>query len=180
MQIEDAKTSMLHRESFSFDNNNDIELELDCTNLPRDLTHTHSTLTEDEISELVKKYHFPMKGFWYVAPSNLRTHQSSLGGLAICKASLETGCRFSFENNLAEIFRIIGLCPSQLVPNEWKSLVAFIICCQGKGIIPKAELFLKLFYLVCIDKFELHYSFIAFFGCKFLVDNPSSLKGRKN
>ena len=87
MQIEDAESSRLHPEGFSFDNDIEIELELDCSNLSHDLTHAHSSLTEDKISKLIKKYDLPMKGFWYVAPSNLRAYQSSQGELAIYEAS---------------------------------------------------------------------------------------------
>ena len=170
MQV--TETSRPPLEGFSFDDDIAIELDMGSNNFPDDLTHAHSTLSEDEISELTSKYHLPTKGFWYVTPSSLRAHQSPPGGLAIYETFLEAGCRFPLEENLAEIFRLVGLCPSQLVPNGWRSLVSFIICCRGKGVAPKAELFLKLFRLVCSDKSELRYSFMAYPGYKFLVDNP--------
>jgi len=141
MQIKNVETSRLSPEGFSFDDDIDIELELNSNNLLDDLTHAHSILSEDEIFELATKYHLPMKGFWYIAPSSLRAYQSPPGGLAIYEAFLEAGYQFPSEKNLAKIFHLIGLCPSQLVPNGWRSLVSFIICCRGKGIAPKAELF---------------------------------------
>ena len=51
---------------------------------------------------------------------------------------------------------------------------------SGKGVAPKVEFFLKLFRFVCVDKSELRYSFMAYPGCKFLVDSSSSLKGWKS
>lgn len=177
MRIGDAETSRPHPDAFSFDNNINIELDVNFNSLSNDLTHAYSTLSEDEISELVQKYHLPVKDFWYVAHSIIRAHQSLPGGLAIYETSLKGECWFPFKDNLAKIFRLIRLCPSQLVLNGWRSLVPFDTYCRGKGIAPKAGLFLKLFRLVWVDKSEFRYSFMAYPSCKFLVDTSSSLKG---
>ncbi|RWW22185.1 hypothetical protein GW17_00013634 [Ensete ventricosum] len=67
--------------------------------------------------------------------------------LSISVDALEAGLRFPLHPLIEECLGWWRISSSQVMPNSWRYLIAFLGECQGSGIIPSWNLFMACFHL---------------------------------
>ncbi|TVU40327.1 hypothetical protein EJB05_13786, partial [Eragrostis curvula] len=77
--------------------------------------------------------------------------------------AFEAGMRLPLQEFYAEVLRHYGIAPSQLVPNAWSYLAAFVLICADAGVKPSLPVFQR--FMVLTHKDEL-YHFRPYFNNK--------------
>ncbi|RZR94468.1 hypothetical protein BHM03_00023157 [Ensete ventricosum] len=67
--------------------------------------------------------------------------------ISISVDALEAGLRFPLHPTIVECLRWWRISPSQMAPNSWRYLIAFLGECRGEGIVPTQTLFFTCFRL---------------------------------
>ncbi|RWW86017.1 hypothetical protein BHE74_00005261 [Ensete ventricosum] len=80
-----------------------------------------------------------------------RPYHSESTELSISVDALEVGLHFPVHPTIVDLLREWRISPSQVVPNSWRDLIAFLGECRGVGIIPTRTLFFACFRL-CISR----------------------------
>ncbi|CAN6275201.1 unnamed protein product [Urochloa humidicola] len=72
------------------------------------------------------------------------------GSNAICvyAAALEADLRFPLHGFYVRVLRHLGIAPSQLMPNAWSCLAAFVLRCEDAGVPPLVSEF-RYFFAIC-------------------------------
>ncbi|KAL6841144.1 hypothetical protein ACP4OV_029113 [Aristida adscensionis] len=73
------------------------------------------------------------------------------GAISVYAAALEAGLRFPLHNFYVRLLRHYRLAPSQLAPNSWSYMAAFVILCQDAGVEPLVSVF-RHFFTICAHK----------------------------
>ncbi|KAL6653157.1 hypothetical protein ACP70R_012082 [Stipagrostis hirtigluma subsp. patula] len=71
------------------------------------------------------------------------------GSNAICvyAGALDAGMRLPLHDFYTRVLRHYGLAPSQLAPNAWRFMAAFVLLCEDAGVQPMLAVFRHLFAL---------------------------------
>lgn len=67
--------------------------------------------------------------------------------VCVYAAAFDAGMRLPFHDLHAAVLRHYGLAPSQLMPNAWRYLNAFVLLCERAGVQPTLPVFLFFFLL---------------------------------
>ena len=70
--------------------------------------------------------------------------------ICVYAAAFEAGMRLPFHDLHAAVLRHYGLAPSQLMPNAWRYLNAFVLLCEDAGVQPMLPVFLS-FFVICAE-----------------------------
>lgn len=73
--------------------------------------------------------------------------------LCVCSAALEASLRFPLHDFYARVLRRYHLAPSQLTPNAWSYLAAFVLRCDDAGVEPLVSVF-RYFFTICAHRHE--------------------------
>ncbi|RWW39821.1 hypothetical protein BHE74_00054806 [Ensete ventricosum] len=74
-------------------------------------------------------------------------YQTQPSEISISVDALEAGLRFPLHPTIVECLRWWRISPSQMAPNSWRYLIAFLGECRGAGIVPNRTLFFACFRL---------------------------------
>ncbi|CAD6207256.1 unnamed protein product [Miscanthus lutarioriparius] len=128
-----------------------------------EVERTPSRLTsQTALQALCEKYQVPAD---YI-PINLDSHWVACrpppeGSNAICvyADALEAGMRIPLHEFYVAILGHYGLAPSQLAPDAWRYMAAFVLLCKDAGVEPTLRAF-RSFFSICTHKagpyFESH------------------------
>ena len=113
------------------------------------------------------------------AASSQISETLEVGGMSIegnfYLASLDAGLRFLLPEFMIRVLADYGIVPSQLVPNAWRILSTFFICCRMAQVEPTSRVF-RLFYRL---KAKREWYFFSGRGRKVVVGNSTSVKNWK-
>ncbi|RLN34590.1 hypothetical protein C2845_PM03G27310 [Panicum miliaceum] len=84
-----------------------------------------------------------------------QTPPLALGSNTICvyAAALDAGLHFPLHDFYAKVPRHYRPAPSQLTPNAWRCLAAFVLLCKDAGIDPLVSAF-RYFFTICAHKHD--------------------------
>jgi hypothetical protein len=71
--------------------------------------------------------------------------------MCVYAAALDAGLRFPLHSFYARVLAHYGLAPSQLSPNAWSYLAAFVLRCKEAGVEPMASAF-RYFFSICTKR----------------------------
>ncbi|RWW63804.1 hypothetical protein BHE74_00029013 [Ensete ventricosum] len=104
-------------------------------------------VTEGSLAMIRGQYNISIEYGLHVPRPGQRPYCSDAPGMCISVDALEAGPRFSLHPLIEECLRWWRISPSQVAPNSWRYLVAFLGECRGVGIIPTRDLFMACFRL---------------------------------
>ncbi|THU50983.1 hypothetical protein C4D60_Mb06t26180 [Musa balbisiana] len=111
---------------------------------PHDLD---SIVSESLLGNLWEHYSIP-EGYVLLAPElGQRAYNPIPKGFALTLYALEAGLRFPLHLVISYCISWWCISPSQITPNSWRYLVAFLGECHYANIIPTQSLFLSCFRL---------------------------------
>ena len=111
---------------------------------PHDLD---STVSESSLGLLRDRYSVPAE-FTLIAPEpGQRAYDPIPKGFALTVDALEAGLRLPFHPVITACVAWWRISPSQMAPNSWRYLVAFLGECYYAQIAPSRSLFLSCFRL---------------------------------
>ncbi|RWV85911.1 hypothetical protein GW17_00052250 [Ensete ventricosum] len=106
-----------------------------------------SVISEEALKSIKECYSIP-EGYALRAPSpEQRPYQPQPSEISISVDALEAGLCFPLHPTIVECLRWWRFSPSQMVPNSWGYLIAFLGECRGAGIVPSRTLFFACFRL---------------------------------
>ncbi|KAL6641421.1 hypothetical protein ACP70R_019602 [Stipagrostis hirtigluma subsp. patula] len=111
-----------------------------------------STLTNQLLLQgLCDKYNIPADNAPVVAGgcAACRTPAECPNAMCVYGGALEAGMRLPLDNFYALVLRHFGLAPSQLAPNSWRYLTAFLRLCEDIGVDPLLTVF-RYFFSICV------------------------------
>jgi hypothetical protein len=113
----------------------------------------HSTLTsQDSLVALCSKHGVPSEltpvcaqhlGWRACTPPTVGSNK-----MCVYAAALDAGLRFPLHGFYARVLRHYRLAPSQLTPNTWSYLAAFVLLCQDACVEPLVSAF-RYFFTIC-------------------------------
>ena len=121
-------------------------------------SETNSTLTsQDSLVALCRKHGVPNE-FTPVCAQHLGWRACTpppVGSNKMCvyAAALEAGLRFPLHGFYVRVLRHYCLAPSQLTPNAWTYLAAFVLLCEDAGVEPLVSAF-RYFFTVCAHRHD--------------------------
>ena len=80
-------------------------------------------------------------------PQQQKQGSSSSDALCVYCDALDAGLRFPLHDFYLKLLRHYRLAPSQLVPNAWKYMAAFVLRCKDAGVEPLVSTFRYFFSL---------------------------------
>ncbi|RRT34312.1 hypothetical protein B296_00040024 [Ensete ventricosum] len=95
-----------------------------------------STMTTRRLVEVRKHYYIPLEYELHVPLPVERPYNAFPSGFSLSTDTLETGLRFPLHPVIEACLERWQISPSQMVPNSWHYLVAFLWECYGSGIRP--------------------------------------------
>ncbi|TVU07317.1 hypothetical protein EJB05_47367, partial [Eragrostis curvula] len=115
-----------------------------------------STLTnQDTVRALCEKFGIPADyapscaggdGWACKAPPHLKS-----AAICVYEDALDAGMRLPLHPFYSKLLRHYGLAPSQLTPNAWRYMAAFVVLCSDLGHKPRLSVF-RHFFTICICK----------------------------
>ncbi|RZS24103.1 hypothetical protein BHM03_00057134 [Ensete ventricosum] len=106
-----------------------------------------SAISEEALESIRECYSIP-EGYVLRAPSpEQRPYQPQPSEISIPVGVLEAGLRFPLHSTIVKCLRWWRISPSQMAPNSWRYLIAFLGECQGAGLVPSRTLFFACFRL---------------------------------
>ncbi|RWW75014.1 hypothetical protein BHE74_00016996 [Ensete ventricosum] len=106
-----------------------------------------SVISEEALKSIKECYSIP-EGYVLRAPSpEQRPYQPQPSEISISVDALEAGLRFPLHSTIVKCLRWWRISPSQMAPNSWRYLIAFLGECQGAGLVPSRTLFFACFRL---------------------------------
>ncbi|XP_065004127.1 uncharacterized protein LOC135636366 [Musa acuminata AAA Group] len=112
---------------------------------PHDLD---SVVSGSSLEKLRERYYIPEE-FVLVAPDpGQRSYDPVPRGFALTQDALEAGLRLPLHPLIVSCLSLWRISPSQVTPNSWRYLVAFLGECYYANITPTRNLFLSCFRLL--------------------------------
>ena len=112
---------------------------------PHDLD---SVVSGSSLEKLRERYYIPAE-FVLVAPDpGQRSYDPIPRGFALTQDALEAGLRLPLHPLIVSCLSLWRISPSQVTPNSWRYLVAFLGECYYANITPTRNLFLSCFRLL--------------------------------
>ena len=112
---------------------------------PHDLD---SVVSGSSLEKLRERYYIPEE-FVLVAPDpGQRSYDPIPRGFALTQDALEAGLRLPLHPLIVSCLSLWRISPSQVTPNSWRYLVAFLGECYYANITPTRNLFLSCFRLL--------------------------------
>ncbi|RWW63606.1 hypothetical protein BHE74_00029203 [Ensete ventricosum] len=93
-------------------------------------------------------------------------YDAFLSGFSLSTDALEAGLRFPLHPVIVACLKGWQISPSQMVPNSWLYLVAFLWECYGSGIVATRDMFMSCFRL---SRGQARYYLIAHTDSKWVV-----------
>ncbi|KAK4438869.1 hypothetical protein Salat_0221500 [Sesamum alatum] len=109
------------------------------------ISGTASSLTIEVVRKLAAEIALQGEYYWVVPSPNQSANNPPLGYLTVYSAQLTSGLRFPLPDLLIQIFNVLGIPPSQLLPNSYRRIVDFLLCAQLYEFDPSVENFLGVF-----------------------------------
>ncbi|RWW76550.1 hypothetical protein BHE74_00015344 [Ensete ventricosum] len=110
--------------------------------------HDIASVISEEALESNRECYSILEGYALRAPSpEQRPYQPKPSEISISIDALEAGLRFPLHSTIVECLRWWRIFPSQMAPNSWRYLIAFLGECRGAGIVPSRTLFFTCFHL---------------------------------
>ncbi|MQM16909.1 hypothetical protein Taro_049871 [Colocasia esculenta] len=103
--------------------------------------------TSDETLAWMKTHpglEFP-EGYSMYRSSQLRAHYVAKGGVCIYAEAIRAGFRLPLPPFAILLLFKLGVAPSQLTPNSWRSVVGFLVVCALAKVLPTSRLFFYCF-----------------------------------
>ncbi|KAK4422981.1 hypothetical protein Salat_1880700 [Sesamum alatum] len=82
---------------------------------------------------------------WVVPSPNQFANNPPPGYLTVYSAQLTSGLRFPLPDLLVQFFNVLGIPPSQLLPNSYTLIIGFLLCAQLYEFDASVENFLGVF-----------------------------------
>ncbi|CAL9101413.1 unnamed protein product, partial [Musa textilis] len=106
-----------------------------------------STLDESSLGILRRRYGIPEEYILAAPEAGQRAFDPVPRGFALTLDALEAGLRLPLHHIIVSCLSLWRVSPSQITPNSWRYLVAFLGECHYAGITPTRDLFLSCFRL---------------------------------
>ncbi|RWW78595.1 hypothetical protein BHE74_00013188 [Ensete ventricosum] len=106
-----------------------------------------SIMTTRRLVEVRKHYYIPLEYELHVPLPGERPYNAFPSGFSLSTDALETGLRFPLHPVIEACLEGWQISPSQMAPNSWCYLVAFLWECYGSGIVVTRDLFMACFRL---------------------------------
>ncbi|RZR72450.1 hypothetical protein BHM03_00013595 [Ensete ventricosum] len=106
-----------------------------------------TTVTEGSLDVIRGRYSIPVEFRLHVPQPRQRPYSSDAPGMCISVDALEAGLLFPLHPLIEECLRWWRISPSQVAPNSWCYLIAFLGKCRGLGIFPTRDFFMTCFRL---------------------------------
>ncbi|RWV86195.1 hypothetical protein BHE74_00047227 [Ensete ventricosum] len=113
----------------------------------RSFFNVDSTVTTRRLVKVRKKYFIPPEYELYVPQPRERPYDTFSYGFSLSTDALEAGLRFPLHPVIESCLELWRISPSQMVPNSWRYLVAFLWECYLSGIRVTQELLMACFWL---------------------------------
>ena len=105
---------------------------------------------QSEVQALCEQYKVPSQSYipmcldrrWVVCQTPPE------GAIFVYADALEAGMRFPLHGFYVEVLRHYGLAPSQLAPDAWRYMAAFVMLSQDAGVEPSLPAF-RAFFSIC-------------------------------
>ncbi|TVU40318.1 hypothetical protein EJB05_13776, partial [Eragrostis curvula] len=106
--------------------------------------------TRKELRALCNMYGVPMEYTPYRAREKPACYAAAPedGVISVYEDALDAGMRLPLHPFYAELLTHYGLAPSQLLPNAWRYMAAFVLLCADAGVEPLLPVF-RSFFTVC-------------------------------
>ncbi|KAK4431149.1 hypothetical protein Salat_0877000 [Sesamum alatum] len=137
------------------------------------ISGTPTTMTEESIRKIVTQVALLANYEWILPLPYESANNPPKGCLTVYSAQPMSGLRFPLPPPLVQIFNLLGIPPSQLLPNSYRLVIGFLLCSQLYGFDPSVENFLSVLAL----KLTIGECFIYLTprpGLTFIRDKPSS------
>ncbi|RRT63813.1 hypothetical protein B296_00007135 [Ensete ventricosum] len=135
-----------------------------------------STMTTHRLIEMRKNYFIPPENELHAPFPGERPYDTFLNGFSLSIDALEAGMRFPLHPVIEVCLKGWQILSSQMAPNSWHYLVAFLWERFGSGITVTQDLFMACFHL---SQGQADYYLIARAGFK-VEGAPSNNKGWKS
>jgi hypothetical protein len=108
--------------------------------------------TQEEVDAVCKKYGVP-KDLYSARPAgDLRASSSPpLGAICVYAHALEAGMRLPLHSFFSEALTHFSIAPTQLAPNGWRIMAAFLVLCHSSGVPPSLAVFRHFFLLSVVN-----------------------------
>ncbi|RZR88594.1 hypothetical protein BHM03_00016220 [Ensete ventricosum] len=106
-----------------------------------------SVISEEALESIRECYSIPEGYVLRVPLPEQRPYQPKPSEISFSVDALEAGLRFPLHPTIVECLRWWRISPSQMAPNSWRYLIAFLGECRGAGIVPSRTLFFACFRL---------------------------------
>ncbi|KAK4413824.1 hypothetical protein Salat_2795200 [Sesamum alatum] len=137
------------------------------------ISGTSTTMTEESIRKLITQIALPVDYEWVLPLPCESANSPSPGCMTLYSAQLLSGLCFPLPPLLLQVFNLLGIPRSQLLPNSYRLVVGFLLCSQLYGFDPSVENFLG----ALAPKLTTRECFIYLTprpGLTFIRDKPSS------
>ncbi|RZS05263.1 hypothetical protein BHM03_00035732 [Ensete ventricosum] len=94
-----------------------------------------------------ERYSIPDKFVLHALLLRQRSYDLFPNGFSVSINTLEVGLQFPFHLVIEECLEWWRISSSQIVPNSWRYMIAFLGECRGAGIVPNHYLFIEYFRL---------------------------------
>ncbi|GKC55846.1 hypothetical protein Tco_1083444 [Tanacetum coccineum] len=151
-----------------------------CLPLYPNLKSSVSTLSKDDLGDLVKTFRIPLNLHPRLPDLTLTMDRLPLNAIGVHSESLRFSCvRIPFLTFLLSVFGYFKVHISQLVPLGLNKVVSFEVVCRNLGIVPTVMLFC-VFQTMCKQGDWFSFAKLQNIEDVCIDDGPSSLKKWKN
>ncbi|KAK4433308.1 hypothetical protein Salat_1093100 [Sesamum alatum] len=106
------------------------------------VSSTSSQMSKEAIRKLVAQVALSATYDWLRPTSSQFANDPPAGFLIVYASQLTSGLRFPLPPLLVHLFNILGILPSQLLPNSYRLVVGFLLCSQLYRFEARVENFL--------------------------------------
>ncbi|RZS24299.1 hypothetical protein BHM03_00057343 [Ensete ventricosum] len=111
-----------------------------------------SVVTGGSLGLIQERYNIPEEYVLRALLPEQRPYHPKSTELSILVDALEAGLRFPLHPTIVDCLRWWRISPSQVAPNSWHYLIAFLGECRGAGIILTRTLFFACFRLCKVEE----------------------------
>jgi hypothetical protein len=99
-------------------------------------------LTQDDVDAVCEKYGVPMGRYTARSAGDLRASSPPpAGAVCVYAHALEAGMRVPLHPFFRDVLAHFGVAPTQLTPNSWRIMAAFLVLCHSTGVPPSPAVF---------------------------------------
>ncbi|KAK4423358.1 hypothetical protein Salat_1918600 [Sesamum alatum] len=138
------------------------------------VSSTPSQMSEESIRKLVDQISLPATYDWLRPSPSQFANNPPEGFLTVYTSQLTSGLRFPLPDLLVQLFNVLGIPPSQLLPNSYRLVVGFLLCSQLYQFEPTLENFLGVL-APKLTTGECFFYLSPRPGLTFIRDKPSSM-----